>query len=141
MSDEDKIVIIGKKFMDSKKYMSPQVPTVWEQLVSYWYYIKGTKKRINEWVSPGLGMIAKDTGLSINTVKKCIRELYILGFIKKIEYRYNFETKRNESNIYYLDDNPENIIGKLPELDKFRKIKRAKNVIEDDGWGMPKNKS
>jgi len=135
MNDKVKMVIIGRMFLDCKKYMSPQVPTVWEQLVSYWYFKKDTQERVNDWVSPGLGSIAHDTGLSKNTIRKCFRELSILGFITKIESRYNKINEKNETNKYYLDDNPKNVLDKLPELEKFRNVKRSKNVIAEDGWG------
>jgi DNA-binding transcriptional MocR family regulator len=118
--------------------MSPQVPTVWEQLISYWYFKKGTKVRVHEWVCPSILEIAKDTGLSTNTVKKCIRELMILGFIIKIETRYKGSSQLNDTNKYYLNDNPGEVLMKLPELEKFRNVKRSKNLIEEDGWGVQK---
>lgn len=127
MNDEVEKVIIGRRFLDLKRYMSPQVPSVWEQLVSYWYFKKGSKtERVHDWVSPSITEIALDTGLSPNTIKKCIKELTILGFITKTEHRLD------NSNKYYLDDNPKYEPKRLEMLKEFRNVRRAVQTSPDD---------
>ena len=135
MYDNINRITLTRKFLEVIRYLSPQTTSVWIDLNSYWLYKKGTTERIHEWVRPNIATICNGTGLSKNTVRKCLKELKILGFIKKIENQYDPETQLNKANIYYLDDNPSGIIDNLKKLKEFRNTKRAKDTISDDGWG------
>lgn len=140
MNNQTKFVQINDKFMQNIKYFSPQVANVWISLKSYWWNDTtdafGGKNK--EYVYPSLTSICNGTGLSKPTVRKCMMELKILGFIKKIEKRVNPDTKTNDSNRYYLNDEPKGIVENLPKLKEYQDSQRRtgkrrgfKNPFED----------
>lgn len=62
-------------------------------------YLKDRSNRTGEcW--PGINTIAADLGLSRSTVKRAIRDLTQIGFLKK-EQRYR-ENGSNSSNLYMV---------------------------------------
>jgi len=135
MHDQTKFVFISRKFLECRKYLSPQATCVWIELVSYWFLKEGSlTERTHDYVKPSIKTISNFTGVSENVVRKTFKELKILGFITKIVAEKNPDGS-NKPNVYYLDENPKNIIEKLPELEKFQNKRRSKNTIKEDGWG------
>jgi hypothetical protein len=129
-------ITLTKEFLLIMNHFSPQTVAVWVDLNSYWLYKKGTNDRINEWVKPHIETICSGTGLSPNTVRKCIKELSITGFISKTEPQYDSDTHMNSANRYYLCDSPENLFDNLEKLAKFRNVKRARD-ISNENWNNP----
>jgi DNA-binding transcriptional MocR family regulator len=127
-----KFVMVSQEFLECIRFLSPQAPSVWNTLLRYWFFKKGsTTKRVNEWVCPSKHALELRTGISENTIEKIIKELKILGFIKKIEQRRYADTIYL-SNYYFLDDHPQITQAKLDELMRFRNIRRAKEPIAQD---------
>jgi|GEM_PF-5195778 len=134
MNDLTRYVNINDTYIHCAKYLSPQTTLVWLCLNTYWFNKKDKGERINDYVKPSINSIVAGTGLSKNTIRKCIKELNILGFISKIEKIYDKETGMNRSNLYYMDENPENLIENMVKLKEFRSVKRSKDTISEDGF-------
>jgi hypothetical protein len=126
-------VIISKEFLGCMRYLSPQCCGVWNILLVHWWYKKGsTTERRREYVYPSLKKMERALGITHKTIQKCITELTILGFIKKVEKKYSDKNSANLSSYYYLDDKPTVTPKKLVELSEFRNVRRARKVSPDD---------
>lgn len=136
MNFDTKYVNVSGTFLVANRYLSPQVAGVWLTLLSYWFFKKKKEgkeaKRINDYVKPSLNSMLMGLNISKKHLRKCLKELEILGFITKKEKVF---IKGKVGYFYYkywLDDEPVNINDKLDELWEFQNLKSVERHNPQD---------
>lgn len=122
MDERTNFITLDRTFLENMKYLSPATVMIWIEFKSYWW-VKKDGKPYNKFVMISYETIKKWTGINSNhTIQKSIQELYILGFIVKIERRFNQTPK------YYLDNSPEITEERLDKLNEFKgQYSKARN--------------